>query len=66
MSTLIRIDTLIESLRAQLERGAMTYAGAIVTEEFLTLLEQTRDQVMESHRTLHRPGRVANKFSDGC
>ena len=55
MSTLLRVDTLIEALRAQLERGGMTYAEAVVTEEFLSILEQTRTQVMDGDRTEQRP-----------
>ena len=50
MSTLIRVDTLIEVLRAQLEHGGMTYEEAVITEEFLSFLELTRARVMDDGR----------------
>ena len=50
MSTQLRIDTLIEALRAQLEHGGMTYGEAVVTEEFMALLEQVSARVMDDGR----------------
>ncbi len=55
MSTLLRVDTLIEILRAQLEHGGMTYEEAVVNEEFLSMLEQTRARVSDDDQPAKRP-----------